>query len=339
MVLWTFVLGAYILISRVLKKQFDPAALQKIMVASGVITAVFGLYQFVANTYFGVSGTWTLLSPNYVKDILGFARVQSVGVEPLYYATFLFLPLCFLIVSLARSKQFRLDQSVCFVVLMLAFILTVSRGAYLGLLAAVCALLALLLLRHSLQRGAFYVIALTVVAALLSQGMLYGARFVKSSNGGGGTELSEQFIEHALGGEATRDSSLTPRLAALKDAWGLYRQHPVLGLGIGNYSTATSLQKTAENPFPIVNNQYLETFTELGPIGFLALLVLIFTILSKVIRAVFRPGEEKWFALALTGVIIGIGVQWNFFSTIYILLLWVVAGLVDAFPDQTKAAV
>ena len=332
MVLWTFVLLGYVLVSRLWRQYFDAEAIQRIILTTGVITALFGLYQFVANTYFGVSNTLTLLSRNYTREILGFARVQSVGVEPLYYGAFLFLPICFLMVKIARSKHLKISEALSFVVLLIAFVLTVSRGAYLGMIATGVVLFVVFLLKRAVHKGVVYVIALSMLAFVISQGMIYAKKYFNPGTGSGNTNTEQQFVEHALGGQATRDSSLGPRLDAIKDAWSLYKTKPVTGLGIGNYGVVTTLQKTTENPYPIVNNQYLETLTEMGPVGFVLMLLMIAVTLVKVVRVSFQSNENGWYAVALLGVVAGLGIQWNFFSTIYILLIWVLIGLIDAVP-------
>jgi len=338
MLLWGFVLIGYLLVSRLWRQFFNPQAIKQLFVATGVITALFGLYQFVANTYFGASSTWTLLSPNYERSILGFARVQSVGVEPLYYGAFLFLPIAFLLVDMVRSKKMpRTGEALSLIIIIAAFVLTVSRGAYLGFIGAIIVLIIALAAKRALVAKQ---LAVTVVVLLLgfglSQALVFATRYFNPATSPGGVKTEDQFVDHAIASQATANSSLNPRLEAMQDAFSIYKKHPILGVGIGNYGVVTTVQKTAQNQYPIVNNQYLETLTELGPVGALLFLVMLVFVMAKLITVALRKDEMSWYAVTLIFVALGIGVQWNFFSTIYILLIWVFIGLVDAIPESKQ---
>src|SRR5690606_6265065 len=94
---FSVVLVGYLLISRTFRAQFSRIQVENIVITAGVLTAVFGLYQFVGNSYFNLSSTYTGLAEAYEKGTFAFARVQSVGLEPLYYANFLLLPIFILL--------------------------------------------------------------------------------------------------------------------------------------------------------------------------------------------------------------------------------------------------
>ena len=85
---------------------------------------------------------------------------------------------------------------------------------------------------------------------------------------------------------------------AMQDAFSIYKRYPVLGVGMGNYGVVTTVQKTAQNQYPIVNNQYLETLTELGPVGLLLFFVLLIMVMLKLIKMALRKDEVSWYAVA-----------------------------------------
>lgn len=327
MLLWSFALGAYILISRS-AKLLSWEKIEQFVVASMVVTTIFGLYQFVMNSYFGLPYELTLLSPNYVRDILGFARIQSVGIEPLYYASSLYLAVAFVSVRMLTTKKVAWREAGLMVLALTVLILTLSRGAYLGTLAGLVVVIGLLIWQKLIKTTGVIVLLLS---AVLSYGIFQGMIHIVPSDSG---NAAEDFIEHAIGGEETRGSSVDPRLAAIKDAVAIYRTAPISGVGIGNYGTLTTLQKTAENGQPIVNNQYLETLTEQGPLGLIALLAVIGVALYKLYLVITKQPKLRLVAIALAAAFVAFLVQWNFFSTIYIVLGWAMLGLINRLSDE-----
>lgn len=328
LLLWGFSLGAYLLVSRKTYR-FGYEKLEKVLYISLGVTATFGFYQFIANSYFNLGSAYTLLSPNYLRDILGFARVQSVGLEPLYYATSLFLPLSLLAVRILKRGRVLGKHIALFSFGLTILILTLSRGAYLGILAGLVVIaLCMVVKKQTSVKNATLLLSCMVIAWGAFQLLVGVAKYAPAAKDGGSGDVSS-FINHAVGGEETRGASVNPRIDALKDAWSLYRQQPLTGVGIGNYGSVTTLQKTSENQQPIVNNQYLETLTETGPLGLLTLLSVIFLALRTLVVSL-KSSRTMLMSIALLGTSVALGVQWNFFSTIYIILIWMILGLINS---------
>ncbi|MFA5129149.1 MAG: O-antigen ligase family protein [Patescibacteria group bacterium] len=87
-----------------------------------------------------------------------------------------------------------------------------------------------------------------------------------------------------LGTERLEIKSTTERLSYFGEAWQLIKSHPVFGVGLGNYTLAVhneinpNLQSWDYQP---VHNIYLLGLAELGIIGFILWLVLIFFVIKK----------------------------------------------------------
>jgi len=139
-----------------------------------------------------------------------------------------------------------------------------------------------------------------------------------------------------LVGVETREAGVTPRLATYRSAYHLFRSSPWVGVGLGNFALVTDQGKTDANQYPIVNNIYLEVLAETGILGALALFAIVVISLRTLWRLRSSDSDMIFPTLALAPVLVGLLVQYNFFSTIYILFVWVVVGLVAA-KEQNEA--
>jgi len=77
-----------------------------VLVISTLLSVLFGFYQFVGD-YFGWS---TGLRSAYVKEILGFPRIQSTLLEPLYFGNFLLTSLPILIALFATRYRRKIQK-------------------------------------------------------------------------------------------------------------------------------------------------------------------------------------------------------------------------------------
>ncbi|MFA5927104.1 MAG: O-antigen ligase family protein [Patescibacteria group bacterium] len=325
--LLTFVICGYLLVTRVLRVKFNFEKVSKVIIWSALATALFGFFQFFGDSRFGLPANVTGLIPRYTKEILGFARVQSVGMEPLYYANFLFLPI-FILSSriLTAAKKPAVFDLVSLTIVLSAFILSLSRGAYAGFAAGIVTLIALLVIFSHLRKHAWKLVIVGLVAWGLSQ-----MAVLDVSGGQGVTDFTEQVTVP----EKTAGASTNPRLESYREAIRLFRENPILGVGIGNYGVVSKFEKNiAEAGYIIVNNQYLETLAETGIVGFVSFAVLIFLLIVKLFRAL-RLNKANAPSIALTLTLVSVLTQYNFFSTIYILYIWIVVALIESMPIAT----
>ena len=137
------------------------------------------------------------------------------------------------------------------------------------------------------------------------------------------------------------ESRGTGRLDIWHVAWHGWEQHPLLGLGAGNFvhdsgdllSTTPGVQLDRYSVLfdgIKVHNAYLEPWVELGPIGlglYVAVLVSTGIVLYKMRHAV-APGVLK----ACFPMLVGFATATIFLSAINNKLLWMLAGLAAVFP-------
>ena len=123
------------------------------------------------------------------------------------------------------------------------------------------------------------------------------------------------------------------------------REHPVLGVGIGNFpvvepsyaSRTTNLSQVdyVVNAPQVVHNSYLELLAELGVVGLACFLTLVTAALSlcwRAVRAFKRSGDAE-LELIARGLLVGLGgmlVASFFLSAEYEKQLWLLVGLCAA---------
>jgi len=314
-------LVGYLLVSRALRPFFQPIMVLRVITASAVVASLFGLYQFIADGL-GVSSRFTGLATQYTKLVFGFPRVQSVALEPLYFANFLLLPLLLLAAYLLVQKRApKWHEAASLLIILTAFILTLSRGGYAGALGgAVVLCVAIFWKRATNLRAAGSVVACLAVSFFLSLGCIQAFS--------GSTGLSTFASQATVSDGQTVAASVTPRTTNFKEAIRLFRQKPVLGWGIGNYGVVNAVSPySPSSGYMIVNNQYLETLAETGILGFLALAGVVFAAFRGLWLA-GKNSEHYWIAVGLAAGLTGILVQYNFLSTIYIPYVWATLGLI-----------
>lgn len=328
-----FAVLIYFLVRHFLGKEEVWSLALKIIFVTSFISVLFALYQFFGD-FLGLS---TGLDPGYTKAVYGFPRPQGFSKEPLYLAGFLFLPLG-LSASLAMAKETILKKHYLiffFASFLLVFLMTLSRGAFIGL-AAMLLFFLIFKFRHifTLKNLSYFAAALAVAGILL---FLILGRLEPESK--------ERFVFHATGGDIfvqQSGESVFGRIESFKKSLELYRAKPLLGIGPGNYGPAVKgYPATFEGRgWDIVNNQYLEILAEQGIIGLGLWLLFLIGILFVGIRAYLREEEglRKTILGGLLAALVAVLVQYNFFSTLYIIYLWVLLGMVAALAYKSNKA-
>lgn len=332
-----FVVAGYLLISRAYRKNFSYQKISRVILLSAGVATVFGFYQFFGDA-FGLSHIWTGIDPAYSKAVFGFPRFQSVGIEPLYFANYLLLPIFITVGAVLTGTPFRRRSALLLTVFLLALFLTLSRGGYLGFAFGLLFISVVLALKKRLifQRLGL-TIAVTVLAFALSSVVISVVTSVgHHTNGTGGRQSVAKFVSQATVSDFGNSDSTAGRIDHFKEAYRLFKTKPILGIGVGNYGVVNRLQPYSKKyGYKIVNNFYLETLAELGILGFGAFLVLIYFLGSKCWTSMHNLSHDAQIgALVLLTVLLAVGVQANFFSTIYIIFLWVLIGLIDALPQR-----
>ena len=308
--------------------------IRKTMVIAVLVVSIFGLYQ-LAGDLAGLPTSVTGLRPVYTKSVLGFTRIQSTALEPLYFANYLFLPLFML---LALGSEVGFDGKVEVTALILAFlnfILTLSRGGYVS--GAVGLVLLLVLTRQRMLpwlRTHSRAAAATIVTAIV---ILLVTTTVAIKIAKPGQFSVATALKNFLGTHAFETGSFTARLHDEKLALQIWEKHPVFGVGIGGFGSAyygCHIGKCVYRP----NNQALEVLAEGGVVGFLVFHAFLLALLVYGWQALKKTtGQQRAMIAGLMAAVVAMVVQSQTFSGFLCCLTytWGTLGLLAGLSSDT----
>ena len=325
-----FTLGVSILVPQIVRSEVQANRVVNVLLTTTAIVSAFGLFQFLGD-YAGLPTSITGLRDLYTKDILGFPRVQSTALEPLYFANFLLLPLSLLTASLFSRVQRKGFFGLPLLLLAgLVLVLTVARGGYMAFAASVVVII-VFSLRQFLHPGRILAFGASIlIVGVVAMQLL-----------GGGTDAFsvQKFTGHIT--NLFTGASYEERIATFDLANQAFREQPLVGIGPGQFGPYASINPSYEpkDGWKIVNNLTLEVLAEAGLLGLLALVLAFSILIVRSVRAIRRASSPNLRALLVGGLaaVIGILVQYQTFSILYIMHVWVAVGLLVAFQNLVLA--
>ena len=316
-----FMVLAFMLVRR--KTTTDTAEIIKgIIVWIGFALSLFAILQFFIEPHFGYQLAG--LREQYGSRVFGFPRLQGTFLEPLYLANFLIWPILFMNYELRIKNKGYWKL----IILLVAFILTLSRGAYLGIaVALILIIVAGAILKKVNSRFMAGVVASTVAAVAISIFMV----FMVAGRAGVTT-----FVEHAM---SSRDLTPQTKVELLKNretSTGVARyqiaQHPITGIGYGSFGSLPVFKILRDRgEMQTVNNEYLEIAAETGAIGFVIFLAFM-TLLLLYIFGKIKGGDTKY--LFYSGAVVALLLQYLTFSTLNLLYIWVFMAVIWPVTNQ-----
>lgn len=315
-----FVMGLYgVIVNRVKRVEMVEKIAGVILISTWVVV-LFAFYQFIGD-YLGLP---TGLDQGYAKIVLGFPRIQAFAKEPLYLANFLFIPLGVIAgYLLQEEKPLPKNALLLLPLIIFAILLTVSRGAYIGLMAF-GVFMCLFFAKRIIQSRAFMLAAGALVGAVFILMLILTTL---------GPTITGKFIAQATARDVELSSeSIFGRLRAFGQAVEVWQRSPIFGVGPGGFGPASGQE--ISTGYAIVNNEYLEILAELGLIGLIAYLLVIISMLAVFAKIMKLTRGSKGFLpnllIGLTASLMAILAQYNFFSTFAIIHIWALMGLVVA---------
>lgn len=305
------------------------------VVVGGVLEAALGSYQFLFQQFLGLS--WLgeppldLLNPAVAKTIVvgGGRLLRAYGTfpHPNVLAAFLLLAVYSLVYfwHTTPGRRWSWGYSVILFILLMGLLLTFSRAAWItGGLILGC-WLGWMVWRRRARAGEIIVVAVAVVGLL--------------------TTLFSWVIIPKLF-PSWQEPSLQWRRAYLGIGVALLRQHPFIGVGLGN-QTFTAVEQRLYQKFGLVrdfqwqpvHNLYLLVATELGFIGLLLLVVFIALtgrvfIRSKIPADGFQLETVGWMWVSL--LLLGLFDHFLWTLPVGLLMFWSVALLTQAVSPRSS---
>ena len=288
----------------------------KILFISTIVVTIFGLLQF-AGDFVGLPIWLTGIGEVYTKVILGFPRVRSTFSEPLYFGSFiiLILPLVYMQLNSAKKLLSQKWLKILFLLLLVNLALTFARSSYLAFalefFIIVIVSIKLFLKQRILRLIAFFGLLVVVfLFSLYNFPQIYPAK-VQSA------------FDHVV---TISDFSSLNRLDTDSAALKIFKNNPIKGIGIGQFGPyyANFPIKIPEAGWQTVNNEPLELLAENGLWGFVPILLCYLYLIFRqlvVIKKAIDPSEKKLAFGFLLGIL-GIGVSWQFFSTLYVFYIF-----------------
>jgi putative inorganic carbon (HCO3(-)) transporter len=253
-----------------------------------------------------------LVSLYVIRDWQVASAVYGAGYRPGYVAgdanfftasVLLPLPLALLLLWNERSVAVRIFCFGTILVTLCAITLAASRGGFLGLIVAMG-----WLLWHSRSR----------VRSLVLVGAAFGLLVAISP-------LSP--VARLLHPDYSDTDSVRIHLALWRAGLRIVGDHPLTGIGIGQFKTAVSEYSSEKDLSLLAHNTYLEIAAEMGLVGLGLFLVVFgssFRTLTRVRRASQRGGPPL-LRIAATGIqagLLGFGVAEFFVSAEFLRMFW-----------------
>ncbi len=314
-----FTMSISIILPSIIRHTNQVERVVRLLLISMLVVGLFGIYQFLGDIV-GLPISLTGLRPQYTKEILGFPRIQSTALEPLYFANYLLIPISLAITLWLSKTQEKLKSwwLLCLILLGgLNFILTVSRGGYIAL-AAMLGCLALVYWKQLLQPK---IIIPFILCVAIAGGIAY--RFLNL------TDQITTYTAHVtnlFGG-----ASYAERVETFDIAERIWWQHPWIGIGPGSFGPYANYHPliAPSDGYKIVNNEYIELLAETGVIGLGFFIIMVFMLYIRSFKAL-RHGKHPYLKAVLIGLMtafVGVLVQYNTFSVLYIMHIWFTIGL------------
>jgi len=328
-----FVILLAVSVSIIYKKEYLKYLLS-LLLGVTIFVSAFAFYQFFGDII-GIPYVYTGLAERYTSGLFGFPRVQGFSLEPLYFGSFMLIP-TMLLFTFTALKQHEVTSSKNTKILLFVFstviFITVARGAIYGLIAGVLVVTIVTLIKKlATVKSIFMAIVVVLIAFIASLLIInYGSKIPlddsKTYGKQGGAAYTQQLSTTSLEGSGgEREVARQQAIDLLKDN----KSAIILGIGPGQFGPYVSGNTPSPSGWTIVNNLTLELLLELGIIGLGILLIFFISIVIKGF-GVLRTNKiniESSSCLGLMAFLASQAVQYQGFSTLYVVHIWVAIGV------------
>jgi O-antigen ligase len=307
----------------------------KYLFLGSIVTSIFGLYQYVGDLA-GLPTPLTGLRERYTKVVFGFPRIQSTALEPLYFASYLTLPISLVVSTFIRKAETK--RAVLLFLLLTVGWMTLSRGGFAAFFIILLSFLMVLVKRKDFKKVGGLT-ALSLLSVIAAVGLI---AFAAAFDPFGVQDKISTFSGQTT--NVTDGGSVSERALQRQLAIESFKSSPVLGIGPGNFGVYANRKDPANFPdhSGIVNNEILELLAETGIIGTAILTLFAATLFLRAwLNYPGKERDEQMLILALLFWLLAVGVQYQTFSTLYITHIWTGIGLLAgaAFKERRVKSV
>lgn len=314
----------------------SPASLRRALwaiIVAGLFMGAISVFQYLTNSFdmaFWGFGGWE----QQVSGAISRQRVTGPYANPNAFAQVMLvvIPLALDRVWHERRLFWRALAGLAAFLAVLTIFITFSRGGLLAMMFTVA-------IFFILRRPSFFPIVITIALVYFLLGFIPStyaerigtlAQFLPTQN----AELLDQ--------------SFRGRLSENTAAWQMFLDHPVVGVGLGNYSLqyqnysrliGVDPRRTARSPASL----YMEILSEQGLVGmvvFVILLIMVFGGMRRAYRQFRRSGMEREadMSLALMAGFLGYMFSAVTKNSAYSNVFWLLVGITFAAVQVAKAS-
>ncbi|MEW6079439.1 MAG: O-antigen ligase family protein [Thermodesulfobacteriota bacterium] len=311
----------FLIVGIIIRRQALKAAIIALLLGS-LLTTGAGLYEAATGDAFFKESyrhqfrftKQSAKTSGLQKTYGGGERVQGLYSDAGFYAhaLIIFIGLAMPWALYGRTRSLRAIMAI----LLLAYLINlIGTGARTGWAALGCAMgVFLLLMKHPHKYLLWAVSVLSVIAVFLGSSLMPNLPTVERLQ---------------LKGSISWSWRLDTNLQALE----MVRDHPVLGVGTGNYMVEyfnylEGYPRLSRAMMGWLHNSYLQVWVENGTVGLIILLAFMATVMLGLLDAYFKPSHPdiKIMALGLTTAFVGYAVEFSGVPVIGQEMGWLVFG-------------
>lgn len=289
-----------------------------IIIAASLVVALQGIYEIYLDPQ--------IAAFNYLNEGKKLIRARGTESDPNIYAISLLLP-CLLLVAYTGTKKElwkKLFLFCVFGVLVLAILITYSRSTYVALFFGSLFVMFTQKKFHFLYFGFTLSIVLIFISDTFRESLI--SIFIRISDIFGGTE----------------DDSSNVRIMLLIGAIKMFFDSYTFGVGFQGFSTKFLEYYTIQDTIGVFepHNEFYTILAELGIVGFVIFLVIIWKYLKKGYQITKRNyGDLNFLPLALFSALIGYMLFYQFYGgMLYNSLFFINLGLLFSFEKVSYEA-
>lgn len=295
------------------------------IIAAGAIMGSISTYQALTDTYTNIY--WGF--GNVLYDGGGAYRIEGPIGDPNYYAQIMVTIVPLAIERLLHEKRvfLRFFSGYAVFVVIAAIFYTNSRGGFLALVLVGF----LIFIRLPTQRFSGFI--------LLSAVLVISYKYIPQAYLQRVSTLVQ--VTSNTNSSVRLDDSIMERRNANIIGWTMFMEHPVFGVGAGNFNSnleAYSRKLGLRNNVTSAHNLYLEVAAERGVVGFFCFMLIIYSTFKALInsrRAFLKKGMSDMVSLcdALTISLISYLVTSVFLHDAQIRYFWLLLGIAWSLPQ------